>query len=92
MIGHEPLLYNKTMTTNDTEYSQALPEGTVKVLVQCRSANDVLLSFSPSQSGTNFITLKSGSVYYDDMIDASRTLYFQCEESGKILEILVWVK
>lgn len=81
------------MTLADTEYSQSLPYGMTKLLVQCRDNVDVKIGFGSSQSGTTYMLLKAGSVYYEDMLDQGvRTLYFQCAEAGKVLEILAWVK
>ena len=91
-IGRGVVLYNKVMTLADTEYSQTLPEGTVKILVQNRGAYDTKLSFSSGQSGINYLTVKSGMVYFEDIINMSRTLYFQCASAAQTLEIIVWVK
>jgi hypothetical protein len=91
-IGRDVLLINKTMTLADTEYSQTLPEGTAKFLVQNRGSYDTKLSFNASASSTNYLTVKAGNVYYEDMINTSRSLYFQCSQAGQVLEIIVWVK
>ena len=80
------------MTLANTEYSQALPEGTAKLMVQNRGQYDTKLSFNDGQSGTNYITIKAGMVYYEDLVNTSRTLYFQCATAAQVLEILIWVK
>jgi hypothetical protein len=92
MKGLGVQLVNKTMTLADTEYSQALPTGTTKFLVQNRGLYDTKLSFNSNQSGTNYITIKAGQVYYEDFVDTSRTLYFQCPTAAQVLEIIIWVK
>ena len=90
-VGRAPSIYNKTMTLADTEYSQELRSGLVKLLVQCRGLYDVKLSFVNGESGTIYITIKGGMVYFEDMIDSpSRTLYFQCATAGQVLEIIAW--
>ena len=91
-IGRGVTLYNKTMTLADTEYSQTLPYGTVKLMVQNRGAYDTKLSFAPTTSGTNYISIKNGGIYYEDLVETSRTLYFQCPQAGQVLELLVWVR
>jgi hypothetical protein len=91
-IGRGVVLYNKVMTLADTEYSQTLPEGTVKILIQNRGLYDTKVSFASSTSGTNYMTIRSNAVYYEDMINMSRTLYFQCPSAAQTLEIIVWVK
>ena len=92
-VGRAPVIYNKTMTLADTEYSQDIGGGNVKVLLQCRGTYDVKVGFAVGQSATNYITIKAGSVYYEDMIDdALRTIYFQCAQAGQVLEIISWVR
>jgi len=92
-IGRQRVIYNKTMTLADTEYSQAIPSGVVKLLVQCRGQYDSKLSFSATGSSTNYITIKAGSVYYEDMIDGSPgTVYIQSPTAGQVMEILAWVR
>ncbi len=90
--GKEVLLYNKVMTLANTEYSQALPEGTVKIMVQNRGAYDTKLSFVSGTSGSNYLTIRSNAVYYEDLVNMSRTLYFQCATAAQTLEIIIWVK
>ena len=89
-IGRGVTLANKTMTLSNTEYSYGLPYGTVKLMVQNRGQYDTKLSFNSGQSDLNYITIKAGMVYYEDLIDTSRTLYFQCANEGQILEIVSW--
>ena len=91
-IGRGVILTNRTMTLADTEYSQVLPQGTVKFLVQNRGQYDTKLSFVATTSGTNYMTVKAGMVYYEDMVETSRTLYFQCPTAGQVLEIIIWVR
>jgi hypothetical protein len=92
MSGLDVQVINKTMTLADTEYSQALPIGTVKLMVQNRGLYDTKFSFVSGTSGTNYMTIKAGQVYYDDLVNTSRTLYFQCPTAAQVLEIILWVK
>ena len=89
-VGRAPSIYNVTMTLADTEYSQATRAGLTKLLVQNRGLYDTKLSFTNGESGTNYITIKGGMVYFEDMVDGGRTLYFQCATAGQILEIIGW--
>jgi hypothetical protein len=92
MIGKDVQLINKTMTLADTEYNYTLPEGTTKFMVQNRGQYDTKLSYSNGQSGLNYLTIKAGMIYYEDLVDTSRTLYFQCATSAQVLEIICWVR
>lgn len=84
-------IYNVTMTTANTEYSQALPSQTKKFTVKCRGKYDVKLAFTAEASGTTYITIPSGLCYWDDLIrDAVLTLYFQCATAAQVVEIVAW--
>ena len=93
LAGRQASIYNVTMTLADTEYSQTLMAGASKILVQNRGGYDTKLAFVTGQSGTVYMTIKAGSVYYEDMLEGGqRTLYFQCPTAGQVLEILSWEK
>jgi len=86
-----PVIYNKTLTLANTEYSQALPGGCRKIMVQCRSAYDVKITYTALASGTTFYTLKSGTWYWDDFVDGTaKTLYMQSAQAGVVVEVMVW--
>lgn len=91
-IGDNPTIYNKTMTLANTEYSQALPKGTKKVLIKERSgAVAVKLAYVSTESETKYVTIPVGSSKYLEGVWLSAlTLYFQCASAGKVLEIEVW--
>lgn len=85
-----PIVYNVSMATANTEYSQALPTSTKRFTFQLRAANDCKLAFTAGQSGTNYITIKSGSSYTEEQLDANITLYFQSAVATQMAEIIVW--
>ena len=91
-MGKTPTIYNKTMTSANTEYSQTLPEGTKKVLIKERSgAALVKLAYVETESATKFITIPIGaSKYIEGIWLSDTTLYFQSTSAGKVLEIEVW--
>lgn len=89
-----PTIFNKTMTDAATEYSQALPTRCRKCLVKERSgASLVQLAYNSGESGTLYITIPAGSggKYVEVAELGVRTLYFQCPDANKILEIECWV-
>jgi len=86
-----PTIYNVTLTSADTEYKQALPSKTKKFTVQCRTASDVKLAFTEGESGTNYVTIKANTNYYEDNVLAeSLTLYMQSTQAGVVVEIIAW--
>jgi len=86
-----PTIYNVTMTTENIEYSQALPSNCLKFLAQCRTSNDVRLAFTANGTYSTYLTIFADSAYCEDHINlTNKTLYFQCASAGKIMEIITW--
>lgn len=91
LAGTQPTVYNKILTTNGTEYSQALPLNTTRFTLQARTAVDVKLCYTASGSGTTYLTVKSGSSYTEENIDCKDiTLYMQAGSDGIVVEIVTW--
>ena len=89
----KPIVYNVAMTTQNTEYSQALPAKVKRFTFQLRGANDCKLCFTVGGSGTTYITIKSGSSYSEDGLNPSDviTLYFQSAVNTQVAEIIAWM-
>ena len=85
-------IYNVAITDADTEYSQALPKGTKKVLLKLRSGVAALkLAYTVNESGTNYITIPVGSTKYLEGVWLSNfTLYFQSPNAAQVLEVEIW--
>ena len=84
--------YAVAITSADTEYSQALVGGggyIQKLTVQCRTAADMKLSYTSGESGTKYITIKSGTVYTEGDLIGDITLYLQSHTAGVVAEIVV---
>jgi hypothetical protein len=91
LVGRIPTIENKTLTDSDTEYEVDLPKNTVKFTLQARGSHDVKLSFEDGESGSKYITIKSGASITEDLLDLSgRTLYLQSPEAGTVVEVLSW--
>lgn len=89
-----PTIYNLTLTTAGTEYSQVLSPGMHYFEVSSRNMNDMKLSFVSGQSGTNYITIPAGSVRYFRgrffTVPSGLTIYLQSPSNSVVAEILVW--
>ena len=92
-IGQAAGVYNKTMTSANTEYSQALPNGCAAFTVKCRGNYDIKLCFTAAGSGTTYVTVPAGSAYYEQVVSAYQvTLYFQCATASQVTEIVYWTE
>lgn len=90
--GSTPTIYNVTMTSANTEYSQALPTNTRKADIKLRATNALLkLCFTESASGTTYVTVPYGSSYHLENVDlTSITVYVQSPTASQTLEVVCW--
>ena len=90
-----PACYNTTLTSANTEYSQALPAMTRYISVQNRSSNPLRISFTTGKVATPtapFWTIKAGAAYNSpvDIKATGLTLYMASPNAGDIAEIEAW--
>ena len=87
-------IYNVTLTSADTEYSQALPANTREFRFRCRTSFAVRFAFVTGKVATPtapYATLPKGADYWSDNLNlASTTLYLASAEAGVIVELETW--
>ena len=87
-------VYNVTLPSADTEYSQALSANTREFRFRCRTLFDVRFAFVAGKVATPsapYLTLPGGSDYWSDNDNlASTTLYLATDEAGVVVEIEEW--
>ena len=87
-------VYNVTLTSADTEYSQALTANTREFRFRCRTIFDVRFAFVTGKVATPtapYLTLPAGSDYWSDNVNlAATTLYVASAEAGVVVEIEEW--
>lgn len=88
-------VYNTTMTSANTEYSQALPANTKKFTVKLRDGTSFRLAFVTGKVATPtepYLTINDGFGYSEDNVNlTSITLYFASAVAAKTAEIVAWV-
>jgi len=95
-LAARPVIYNLTLSSANTEFSQVLPAGIRKFSIQCRDTSvDIKLAFVEGESGTNFLTVLGNSAYNEDLIHApggfTLTLYVQSTSTASpVVEIVAW--
>ena len=89
-----PTLYALTLTTINTEYSQAIIANARKLAFRCRSQSDIRYAFVTGKVATPtdpYSTLRSNTEYWIDFIKmAALTVYFASATAGVIVEIEAW--
>ena len=92
-----PTSYNTTLTTANTEYSQALPSNCRYFEWQCRTEADVRYAFATGKVAgptAAYHTLKAGDYYFSPQIAqgaAPSTLYWASATAAVVVELLAWV-
>lgn len=89
--GSTPTIYNVSVPLANTEVSQALSAETKKFSIRVRGVAKLKISYTSGQSGTNYWTVFPGTVYMEDMLNFSGSLYFQTNLPAMTVEIVEWV-
>jgi len=85
-------IQNEVLTNSNEEYEITLPTYYKKILVQARQYTTIKFSFTKGESGTEYITVKPGTAYWEDNIRAVENLYVQSPTAGTTVEVIVWDK
>jgi hypothetical protein len=91
-----PTIYNVTLTSANTEYSQALPPNCRRFDIQPQTNVDVRFAFTTGKVATPtapYATMKAGNPYNSGDVyqgGAPSTLYFASGTAGTIVEIVAW--
>jgi len=86
----KPTTINGTLVEANTEYEISLPLNCHKIMFQTRTSAIIQFAFVANESGTNYITLKAGNLYYDDNIRTNSKVYVQSPTAGVVMEVLCW--
>lgn len=89
-----PTLYSITLTTADTEYSQALPAGLRALSFKARTNVAIRWAFATGKVATPtdpYETLQAGQTYFkENLVSAAVTLYLASATAGTVVEVEVW--
>ena len=87
--------YQIAITTQDTEYPLALPEGVQAIEIQCRDTTDIRASFTQGKvagSAAPYQTIKGGNRYVKENLYLNyHTLYVAAASGSKVVEVRVWL-
>lgn len=88
-------VYNVTLTSADTEYSQALPNGCTHYEFQARTSVAIRFAFETGKVATPtapYATLKAGQAYesFNKWPSSSITLFFASASAGTVVELIAW--
>lgn len=91
----KPSIININIVAADTEYSHMLPKGCKRFTLHVRDGTAIRLSFIQGVVATpdpGYWTLKANTSWSESKLDieADTWLYFACDSTGKVLEIIQW--
>lgn len=90
-----PTIFNVTLTSANTEYSQALPDCT-RYDFQCRTAYDVRYAFETGKVAgptAPYLTLKAGGTFTSDFVPQAagpQTVYLASAQAGVVVEMVCY--
>jgi hypothetical protein len=80
---------NLSVPTANTEVGHALNAGLKQILIRSRTLADLKMAFTVAESGTKYVTIKAGNVFFlDDISFTGKTVYLQSPTAGLTVEIL----
>jgi len=91
-MNREPEIFNLALTTKDTEYSQVIPDGIVKLQISSRLMGTLKIAYVEGETATKYITIPAGSSgkYMAEFELNGKTLYIQSDTDNDVAEIEVW--
>lgn len=92
-LATAPTIYNLSMPTANTEYSQPLSTHTKKILIKTRDRTaNLRIAFVSGNTATLYVTLEPGSVYSEENLDLEGvTIYLRSNKASQTVEIFEWV-
>ena len=89
--GSAPIITNLVSPgTASTEFSHTFAANTKKILIRCRGRATTQFSFTATESGTKYITIRPSTVYTENNILFNGTIYLQVDKASQTIEILEW--
>jgi len=88
--GSNPVIYNVSCASANTEYSQVLNSGVKKFIVRVRGLAIMRIAFDSGETNVEWLTVPTGCSYCDDGLSFNGVLYFQTNKASQIVEILEW--
>lgn len=91
----KPSIVNINIVDADTEYSHMLPIGCKRFTLHVRDGTAIRLSFTRgvvAKPDPGYWTLKANNSWSEARLDieADTWLYFACDSTAKVLEIIQW--
>lgn len=90
-----PKVYNLSLPTANTEYSQPLDPNTVRFTVKIRNTDGLAaraqIAFTSGDTSVKWVTIPPGAVFSEEgLLLTGVTLYVQCNKPGRVAEIVQW--
>lgn len=85
-------IYNLSMPSANTEYSQSLSNSTKAILVKTRDRTArVQIAFVSGDTDLLYVTIEPGAVYFKENLDLTgATIFVQANKSSQVCEIQEW--
>ena len=85
----KPEIYNVTVGTSEASFDSGIR--VKKLMIQCRNDIAILrLAWNSGETATSYWTIKAGSIYWDDFINRSGSIYLRSDTASTPVEIQLW--
>jgi hypothetical protein len=89
-LGANPRITNLICLDKTIEYSHEFGPHVKKILIQPRNFKDLRIAYTVGETFTNYLSLVSGSPYWEDNVIGPFTIYIKAEEDNVVAEIIEW--
>lgn len=89
-VGGEPHLTNLVLVSHNSEYQHNFNKYCKKFMVQIRNRKSVRVAFEPGATATTYLSLGTGSSWWEDLVLGPFTAYFKSDADDVVVEILEW--
>lgn len=95
MKAQKPTILNVEMTSSNTEYSLAIPEGTKKLQVATADGTAFRVAFVTGKVASPtapYFTIPANTMLdvTDVYFEAAATLYVACGSASKVAQVIAW--
>ena len=85
----KPEIYNVVVGTSESSFDSGTR--VKKLMIQCRNDTATLrLACNSGETATTYWSIKRGSIYWDDFINRSGSLYLLSDAASTSVEIQLW--
>ena len=92
-LGRTPTPVNLTLTSSAVEYEYVVGQGTqplTQIQIKARTLTDLKFGWSSGDTSDSYITIEAGSVYFENDLKYTGSVFIKGTSDGDVAELLLW--